>query len=526
MGAKTKAEVVEYASKHTIEEKLTAAVNEAILSNSPDPLGVIAAILQRESAARGAVDYDLVRNEIKSLLENQLWDDGSLGPKFVRLAWHSSGTWDPVTKTGGSNGAGMRFEAERSDPENNGLMEGQAFLEPIKKKFPGISYSDLWVLAAYVFIEQSGGPAMEFTPGRVDHADENAPAMPPIGRLPAAEKYIVKGQQDEQGRAMGWEKLAMHIRDEVFGRMGFTDRETVALITGGHVYGRCHPQDTGYAGAWVEEPTKWSNEYAADMVGDDWRLVTKEDTWLESIGAKELIPSGDKQQYVNRKKPDEIEAPDATQFLPGKYKVCSGFVNVRKEPDVKSDIIGQPQRDECLNLVAVKLFGTAVRGRLDTSGWVSIIASGGKVLFEREGDLELQPGTYRTAGECDLHSSAGGDKTGKLPAGDHKLASVALGADGRAIWAEVEGGAGWLAVLSEENGVVADRIVEGFNDKQTDKEFEDPPAPNQMMLVSDMVLAWDPEYRKVIEEYAENEEALTSDFGAAFKKLTELGCNF
>jgi len=232
MGAKTKAEVVEYASKHTIEEKLTAAVNEAILSNSPDPLGVIAAILQRESAARGAVDYDLVRNEIKSLLENQLWDDGSLGPKFVRLAWHSSGTWDPVTKTGGSNGAGMRFEAERSDPENNGLMEGQAFLEPIKKKFPGISYSDLWVLAAYVFIEQSGGPAMEFTPGRVDHADENAPAMPPIGRLPAAEKYIVKGQQDEQGRAMGWEKLAMHIRDEVFGRMGFTDRETVALIRG------------------------------------------------------------------------------------------------------------------------------------------------------------------------------------------------------------------------------------------------------------------------------------------------------
>ena len=215
MGAKSKAEVTEYAKEHSIEEKLTAAVNEAIMSNSPDPLGVIARLLQKESAAKGVVDYDQVRDEIKMLLDNPLWDDGSLGPKFVRLAWHSSGTWDPVTQTGGSNGAGMRFESEASDPENNGLMEGRAFLEPIKKRFPGISYSDLWVLASYVFIEHSGGPAIEFRPGRVDHADENAPTMPPIGRLPGAEKYIIKGQVDEQGRAAGWEKLVMHIRDEV-----------------------------------------------------------------------------------------------------------------------------------------------------------------------------------------------------------------------------------------------------------------------------------------------------------------------
>ena len=50
--------------------------------------------------------------------------------------------------------------------------------------------------------------------------------------------------------------------------MGFTDRETVALLCGGHVYGRCHPDNRGYAGAWVEKPYEWSNEYAADMVGD------------------------------------------------------------------------------------------------------------------------------------------------------------------------------------------------------------------------------------------------------------------
>jgi len=526
MGAKSKGEVQAYAKEHSIEEKLTAAVNQAIMAGGANPLAMIAQLLQKEAYESGPVDYSLVRDEIKSMLDNPLWDDGSLGPKFIRLAWHSSGTWDPVTKTGGSNGAGMRFEQEASDPENAGLMEGRAFLEPIKKKFPAISYSDLWVLAAYVFIEASGGPAIEFSPGRVDHEDENSPTIPPNGRLPGAEKYIEQGKLDADGRPVGWEKLVTHIRDEVFGRMGFNDREVVALLCGGHVYGRCHPKDSGYAGPWVEEPTKWSNEYAADMVGDEWRLVSKDDTWLESIGAKELIPAAGKLQYVNRKKPDEIVAPDATQFLPGKYKICSGYVNVRKEPDTKSDIIGQPKRDEVVNLVAVKLFGTAVRGRLDTSGWVSIIATGGKVLFEREGDLELQPGTYRTVGDCDLYAAIDGDVSGKLPPGDHQLASVGLGGDGKSIWGVVAGGGGWLRVFSDEAGVVADRIVEGFNDKPPAGEFEDPPPPNQMMLVSDMVLAWDPLYRKVLEVYSEDEEALTKDFGAAFKKLTELGCPF
>ena len=74
--------------------------------------------------------------------------------------------------------------------------------------------------------------------------------------------------------------------------------------------------------------------------------------------------------------------------------------------------------------------------------------------------------------------------------------------------------------------MVADRIVVGYNDKPPSTDFEDPPAPNQMMLISDMVLAWDPAFRAVLEEYAEDEELLSADFGKAFKKLTELGCPF
>jgi len=238
----------------------------------------------------------------------------------------------------------------------------------------------------------------------------------------------------------------------------------------------------------------------------------------------QLRPAEGRMQYVNKKKPDEIATPDATQFVPGRYKVASGWVNVRKEPDTTSDILGQPTRDTELNLIAVKLFGTAVRGRLDTSGWVSIIATGGKVLFERVGELALQGGTYRTSVEQPLRSAAfGTDDTDKrLPVGDVELSEVSF-KDGM-ISGAVAGGNGWLNVLSPETGVVADRIEAGFNDKPPTEEFEDPPAPNQMMLVSDMVLAWDPAFRAVLEEYAEDEDLLSKDFGVAFQKLTELGC--
>ena len=120
----------------------------------------------------------------------------------------------------------------------------------------------------------------------------------------------------------------------------------------------------------------------------------------------------------------------------------------------------------------------------------------------------------------------GGDKSGTLPAGTHELSAVQIADEGKTIWGEVAGGGGWLMVMSAEHGVVAERVVEGLNDKPSDEEFEDPPAPNQMMLLSDMVLAWDPAFRKVLEEYSEDEALLTKEFGAAFKKLTELGCGF
>ncbi len=330
----------------------------------PDPIGLIASTLASQPDGTG-VDYNAVRLELLQAMSNPSWDDGSLAPIFIRLAWHSSGTYDEASGTGGSNGAGMRFAHEASDPENAGLGVARAFLEPIKAKFPAISYADLWVLAAYVGIEATGGPSIEFRPGRTDHARETAPALP-YGRLPAAEKYIEPDASvGADGRLAGWEGLAHHIRDEVFYRMGFTDREIVALLSGGHVYGRCHPSASGYAGPWVEKPAEFSNEYASDLIGDEWRIVDHWDTWLDGQGAAELRPAPGKRQFVNKKKPSEM----------------------------------------------------------------------------------------------------------------------------------------------------------------ADAEFETP-SPNQMMLISDMVLAWDDEFRKVVEEYAADEAMLSREFGAAFKKLTELGCPF
>ena len=198
----------------------------------------------RDSSPYAAVDYAAVRKELKFLMDNPSWDDGSLAPILIRLAWHSSGTYDKASGTGGSNGAGMRFATEAADPENAGLAAARAFLEPVKRRFPAISYSDLWVLAAYVGIEHTGGPTIPFQAGRTDHQDEGYWKGMSYGRLPAAEKYL-GDDVDEEGRVVGWEGLANHVRHEVFGRMGFNDREIVALLCGGHVYGRCHPKASG-----------------------------------------------------------------------------------------------------------------------------------------------------------------------------------------------------------------------------------------------------------------------------------------
>ncbi|TPX30229.1 hypothetical protein SmJEL517_g06168 [Synchytrium microbalum] len=191
-----------------------------------------------------AGNYDAVRADIAAILNNEAWDDGSLGPIFVRLAWHTSGSFDPVMKNGGSNGATMRFQPEASDPHNNGLPAARAFLEPVRAKNPWISRGDLWTLAGEV---QSYHGSIDVTPQQVA---ANPAIVPPLNRLPNAE--------------LG----ATHIRT-IFGRMNFTDAEMVALI-GAHSLGRAHSGNSGYVGAWTATPTKMNNLFFTNLVNIKW----------------------------------------------------------------------------------------------------------------------------------------------------------------------------------------------------------------------------------------------------------------
>eukprot|EP00752_Nemacystus_decipiens_P009671 g8640.t1 len=179
------------------------------------------------------VDYSKVRSDIEGIISK----DADKGPTLVRLAWHSSGTYDKISKTGGSQGGTMRFQQELADGANAGLVNAVGWLEPIKKKYPGLSYGDLYTLAGVTAVEKMGGPTIKWRSGR---KDEDVASVPPGGRLPAADR----------GNPMA---TAQGLRD-VFYRMGFNDREIVAL-SGAHALGRCHPNFSGYDGPWTPTPT-------------------------------------------------------------------------------------------------------------------------------------------------------------------------------------------------------------------------------------------------------------------------------
>merc|ERR1711939_222970 len=125
---------------------------------SKAPLSMAAPAASTSQSKPG--DYGAVRASIKGVLKQPGYDDGSAGPVLVRLAWHCSGTYDRRTNTGGSDGAGIRFENEGGDPSNAGLGNARAFLEPIKQAHPWITYADLYTFAGVV-----GGPTTRTTRG-------------------------------------------------------------------------------------------------------------------------------------------------------------------------------------------------------------------------------------------------------------------------------------------------------------------------------------------------------------------------
>ncbi|EKG04548.1 ascorbate-dependent peroxidase, putative [Trypanosoma cruzi] len=191
-------------------------------------------------------DVSSLRKDIEEILS----EDMSKGPLFVRLAWHEAGSWDCRKKDGSPNSASMRFHPECSYAGNKGLDKGRTALESLKKKYPKISYADLWSFAAVVSIEAMGGPEIPWRWGRVDAKDGSV--CGPDGRLPDASRM-----QD-------------HVRD-VFSRLGFNDEETVALI-GAHTCGECHLENTGYVGPWTHDKYGFDNSFFTELFGNEWML--------------------------------------------------------------------------------------------------------------------------------------------------------------------------------------------------------------------------------------------------------------
>nr|AAR32786.1 ascorbate peroxidase [Pinus pinaster] len=190
--------------------------------------------------------YPTVSEEYKAAIDKckrklrALIAEKNCAPIMVRIAWHSAGTYDVKTKTGGPFGT-MRYGAELAHGANSGLDIAVRLLEPIKEQFPIISYADFYQLAGVVAVEVTGGPDIPFHPGR-----EDKPEPPPEGRLPDA----TKGPD--------------HLRD-VFGHMGLNDKEIVAL-SGAHTLGRCHKERSGFEGPWTSNPLIFDNSYFTELV--------------------------------------------------------------------------------------------------------------------------------------------------------------------------------------------------------------------------------------------------------------------
>ncbi|KAK7282714.1 hypothetical protein RIF29_11702 [Crotalaria pallida] len=196
-----------------------------------------------------ASDPDQLKNareDIKELLKTKFCH-----PLLVRLGWHDAGTYnkniEEWPQRGGANGS-LRFEVELKHAANAGLENALKLLQPIKDKYSGVTYADLFQLASATAVEEAGGPKIPMKYGRVDTTNPNQ--SPEEGRLPDA----------------GPPSPADHLR-QVFYRMGLNDKEIVAL-SGGHTLGRSRPDRSG----WGKPETKYTKNGPGAPGGQSWTV--------------------------------------------------------------------------------------------------------------------------------------------------------------------------------------------------------------------------------------------------------------
>ncbi len=275
------------------------------------------------------IDYDALKKDLNDLMtDSQDWwpaDYGHYGPFFIRMTWHAAGTYRSTDGRGGGGTGAQRFAPLNSWPDNGNLDKARRLLWPIKQKYgKQISWADLLILAGNVAIESMGGTTFGFSGGRPDiwapeedidwgaerewlanerYSGERDLANP-LGAVQMGLIYVNPQGPDGKPDPLA---SAIDVR-ETFGRMAMNDEETVALVAGGHTFGKGHgagPEDSvnvepegapienmgfgwtssyasgkgsdtitsGFEGAWTANPTQWDNGYFDLLFGYEWELV-------------------------------------------------------------------------------------------------------------------------------------------------------------------------------------------------------------------------------------------------------------
>jgi catalase-peroxidase len=273
-----------------------------------------------------SLDLEAVKADLVELMTtSQEWwpaDFGHYGPFFIRMAWHSAGTYRTIDGRGGADGGMQRFAPLNSWPDNANLDKARYLLQPIKEKYGrAISWADLMILAGTVAMDSMGFETLGFAGGRVDAWEPEDVNWGSEGEWLAADRHDEMGKLERPFGAtqMGLiyvnpegpggnpdpQAAADHIR-EAFGRMAMNDEETAALIAGGHTFGKAHgaasaaqyvgvePEgeaieaqglgwrnsygtgkgaDTitsGLEGAWTHSPAEWTHGYLTNLYTYEW----------------------------------------------------------------------------------------------------------------------------------------------------------------------------------------------------------------------------------------------------------------